>query len=70
MSVAIHVETFKVPPKTRALARKGEVSREWRSAYVVRFYNEKTAECALGGGSSRRVASMRAAEAAEAKGWF
>lgn len=39
-------------------------------AYRVRFWNEATQEYVEGGGSSVRVAAMRAAEAAVERGWF
>jgi hypothetical protein len=69
----MRVESFRVDKSTRAKARAGALQDPaWRSAWVVRFVRttEKGNEAVLGGGSSLRVAAMRAAEAAVAEGWF
>jgi hypothetical protein len=72
MPTIIHVETFKNTAETRLAAREGRVPRIWTSAWVVRFRRDlgNVSEAVAGGGSSQRVAAMRAAEAAVEKGWF
>jgi hypothetical protein len=72
MQTIIHVETFKNTAETRLAAREGRVPRVWTNAWVVRFRRDlgNVSDAVLGGGSSQRVAAMRAAEAAVEKGWF
>ena len=79
MAKSIAVETFRPSKEQRREARRKSASQStslvrysspWASAWVVRFWDEASQSYVEGGGSSRRVAAMRAAEAAVEKGWF
>lgn len=71
MANSFSVETFRTTKETRDdIKRRGGGKTAWASAWVVRFRKEGTRQCVEGGGSSRRVAAMRAAEFAVAEGWF
>jgi hypothetical protein len=70
--VKIEVEVFKQSKQQRAQAKDAT----WNSAFVVRMVQLIDPAARVfgahveGGGSSKRVAAARAAEAAVKEGWF
>jgi hypothetical protein len=71
MTTQIIVSTFKNTPQGRASYREAYGRHHpWAQSYIARFLQVSTGKTVEGGGSSHRVAAMRAAENAVSEGWF
>lgn len=70
MSVSLMAEVFRNDKVTRGNARAGLIKPEWSGAWTVRLYHEERGESALGTGSTKRVAAMRAAASAVLLGFL